>query len=221
MSNQSTDWLSIREAAVVLGVSDLTVRRRIKDGRIAHRLIDGKYYVNLGKPASTPKLGAGHHVDHIDQSDADCSLINQATDHGTEPERLVPAVRETNGRSNGRGGPYETVPYEGVPHQSVPFGRAPHDGSVPDAPAAALDLDALLSEHTRLAEQAGRVAALEGQLHDLSRRRRELEELTLTLSNRNGWLESKLEEREQHIKLLADHQKRPWWKRLFRPRAGA
>lgn len=52
MTSQSGEWLSIREAAVRLGTSELTVRRRIKDGRLEHRLEGGKYFVLLPAAAS-------------------------------------------------------------------------------------------------------------------------------------------------------------------------
>ena len=187
MSNQTSDWLSIREAAAVLGVSDLTIRRRIKDGRLAHRLVDGKYYVNLTQAVSSPRRREKGHESGSDQSGLDYEVISQATDH-TRDDRSPGLLTDHAGLAA--------------------------------VPPIRVDLDALLSDHRRLAEQAGRASALEGQLRELSRRHRELEELTLTLSNRNGWLESKLEERERHIKLLTDNTKnrgRPWWKRVFRP----
>lgn len=45
MTNQGDVWLSIRDAALRLGTSELTIRRRIKDGRLSHRLQNGKYFV--------------------------------------------------------------------------------------------------------------------------------------------------------------------------------
>lgn len=51
MSTQpQSGWLTIRQAAAALGVSELTVRRRIKDRKVAFRLEGGKYYVNLDLP---------------------------------------------------------------------------------------------------------------------------------------------------------------------------
>ena len=38
----------------------------------------------------------------------------------------------------------------------------------------------------------------------------------MALANRNGWLESKLDEREREIKLLEDSRHRPsWLRRVF------
>jgi hypothetical protein len=45
--------MTIREAAHVLSVSELTIRRRIKDRRLAYRLENGKYYVNVAQPAAS------------------------------------------------------------------------------------------------------------------------------------------------------------------------
>jgi SMC interacting uncharacterized protein involved in chromosome segregation len=87
------------------------------------------------------------------------------------------------------------------------------------APAArrpAINLDALVVEHRKLAEQAGRAALLEEQLRQLQERYAQLQEGTVSLANRNGWLESKLDERDREIKLLQDSRKKPsFWKRLF------
>jgi chromosome segregation ATPase len=87
---------------------------------------------------------------------------------------------------------------------------SPHSG------APGFNVDALLEEHARLAEMAGRARLLEDQLAQLSARHEELREGMLSLAGRNGWLESKLEERESELKLLTDEQPRTsWWKRLF------
>ena len=43
-----------------------------------------------------------------------------------------------------------------------------------------------------------------------------LQERLVALATRNGWLESRLEEREGAIKLLEDSRpRRSWWRRLF------
>lgn len=59
MTDQPNGWLTIREAALALQVSELTIRRRIKDGKVAHRLTNGKYYVHFGaggEPAEVPAV---------------------------------------------------------------------------------------------------------------------------------------------------------------------
>jgi hypothetical protein len=151
--------MTIREAALAWGVSELTVRRRIKDGKLISRLDNGKYYVREG-PAPADSQAA------------------------TEDAPESPAITEA-----------------GIQTQ-------------PSRPS--INLDALVAEHRRLAEQAGRAALLEEQLRTLEARYARLEEGTVTLANRNGWLESKLDERDREIKLLQDSRRRPsLWKRLL------
>lgn len=153
-TNHPNGWLTIREAALALGTSELTVRRRIKDGRLTGRLENGKYYVRL-------------------------------TDRSDEP---APSL-------------------EVSPEAHV----APTNGG-----AAPVDMAAILAEQTRLAELAGRASFLQEHLRALEERYTALQEGALALANRNGWLESKLEEREEEIKLLEDsRQKASWLKRLF------
>jgi hypothetical protein len=156
------DWMTIREAALAWGVSELTVRRRIKDGKLISRLDNGKYYVRQGR-TRTP-----------------------APVQGPAPETDESPV---------------------VQQQETPA-PAPH--------RPAINLDALVVEHRKLAEQAGRAALLEEQLRQLQERYAQLQEGTVSLANRNGWLESKLDERDREIKLLQDSRKKPsFWKRLF------
>lgn len=45
LNQNQGQWLKLHEAAYALGVSEITLRRKIKSGRIAHELRDGKYYV--------------------------------------------------------------------------------------------------------------------------------------------------------------------------------
>jgi hypothetical protein len=50
-------WLSIVEYARTYKISDMTVRRRIKTGRLEAVLQDGKYYIPI-KPTTVPKTAA-------------------------------------------------------------------------------------------------------------------------------------------------------------------
>lgn len=156
MTNHSEAWLSIREAALTLGTSELTIRRRIKDGRLKHKFENGKYFVSLNGPPTAR----------------------------VSEEQAVAEPAESS-----RGG---------------------------DKPSAAVDLTRFLAEHTRLAETAGRAAFLEEQLRQLEQRNQELQAGLVSLASRNGWLESRLEDREREVRLLTDSRSRPsWWKRLF------
>jgi len=40
-------WLKLSEAANRLGLSEITLRRRVKNGQILNEFREGKYYVNL------------------------------------------------------------------------------------------------------------------------------------------------------------------------------
>ncbi len=185
MTNHSRDWLTIREAALALGVSELTIRRRIKDGKLAHRLVGGKYYVDL---TALERSSAGGRLG---------VLPDQSPDQPGDQAIDQPADRRRDHVS-------------GQPTDQSRLNGARADG------ASALDLGTLLAEHARLAEMAGRAELLEQQLRQLEERHAALQEGALSLATRNGWLESKLEEREQDLKLLTDSRaKRSWWKRVF------
>jgi excisionase family DNA binding protein len=167
-----SEWLSIRDAAQAMGVSDLTVRRRIKDGRIEHRLRDGKYYVRVSTTAGT-NLSPVEKVS-LDERDS--------TEMGDPDDRSDQAGSDAEAR---------VVP--------------------------SFDVDALLSQHASLAQAAGRAAQLEEQLRTMESRYQALHEGALVLATRNGWLESKLEERENDLRLLTDSQHRgSWLRRLIR-----
>ncbi len=61
MSHQvcSSEWMKLGEAAFALGVSEITLRRKVKGGKISHELRDGKYYVMLQKDPETGKYLEG------------------------------------------------------------------------------------------------------------------------------------------------------------------
>ena len=161
MTTHQDGWLTIREASISLGVSELTIRRRIKGGRVAHRLENGKYWVNLDVAA--------------------------------------PAVQPPAPSDNDENQP-----------------ATPHPGAAHGRPEVA----GLLPEYGRLAERAGRAGALEEAVRRLEEQRSGLEQSLIALAGRNGWLESRLEERERDLKLLTDRQHKPSrWKRLFGARS--
>lgn len=157
--------MTIREASLALGVSELTIRRRIKDGRMPHRLEAGKYYVN---PAAVARPAAVElRSDPIDGDAAGATEAMTIQQPTTREQRTVPVQQ-------------------------------------------------LLPEYGRLAEQAGRASVLHERVQQLEAECATLRDGIVTLSNRNGWLESKLEEREHDIKLLSDSRhKVSWWRRLF------
>lgn len=202
MTNQETTWMTIREAALALAVSELTVRRRIKDGRLRHQLVNGKYFVDL--QSSPGMLGSGEDSDHRAEENT-----------GRDVQGTPTMISRTSQRSLN----IESRHSLDEQHTGLDALAAavddPHYGDRPSAPG--FDLDALLAEHGRMAEIAGRAQLLQDQYAELTARHEELQAGMLSLAGRNGWLESKLEDRESEIKLLTDQQPRlSWWKRLFR-----
>ena len=166
MSNQDGRWLSIREAALELGTSELTIRRRIKSRRLPSRLEGGKDFVRVDAGEMEPEPQLEEPEEEIASQNAEA--LSESKPRGQE--QLIPAS----------------------------------------------ELVTLLADRTDLAEAAGRAALLQQQLEALEGRYMTLQEGALALANRNGWLESKLEEREREIKLLTDSQHRvSWWRRLF------
>ena len=196
MTNQAPEWMTIREASLALGVSELTIRRRIKDGRIAHRLENGKYYVDLNARPEAP---------------APPSPMRAV--HGRVPTQSDQSAQMTSrGRSSSDAVANALTAESGSPDGSA----AGHDVPLAGTFFPQIDLDGWMAEQSRLAEIAGRAQLLEDQLAQVSRRNEELQTGMLSLAGRNGWLESKLEERESEIKLLTDqHPRLPWWRRLF------
>jgi hypothetical protein len=201
MTNQQTHWMSIREAALALSVSELTIRRRIKDGRMSHRLVNGKYYVDLQPVPENLRPHDGPRANNRELS--------------SQPHVEVPRLAARSTRPPGAS---EWPGDDAVSALSINADAADENSSQlsPHSGAPGFNVDALLEEHARLAEMAGRARLLEDQLAQLSARHEELREGMLSLAGRNGWLESKLEERESELKLLTDEQPRTsWWKRLF------
>jgi hypothetical protein len=208
VTTQSPEWLTIREAALVLGVSDLTVRRRIKCGILQSRLEHGKYAVLL------ENADAGH------RRPQSVAATNQTTQPhvSSQSTQLDQPIGIDYAES-------ETSPVGAVPPwppsqsaRKVPIGAVPPWSPSRHSPGASFfDVARFVEEHVHLAEAAGRAEALERRVTDLEQQSLVDRDTIIVLSNRNGWLESKLEERESHLRLLSDlRAAQPWWKRLFR-----
>lgn len=52
---ENGQWLKLVDAAFALGVSEITLRRKIKSGRIPFEFKDGKYFVYVGENPSAPE----------------------------------------------------------------------------------------------------------------------------------------------------------------------
>ncbi len=58
-------WMKLGEAAFALGVSEITLRRKVKLGKIPYEFRDGKYFVLLKKDAGTGKYMDGAPVNYV------------------------------------------------------------------------------------------------------------------------------------------------------------
>jgi|GEM_PF-6528277 len=52
LNSHSPQWLSIVEYARAFGVSDMTVRRKIKTGKLNHEMRGNKYYIRVDQPTN-------------------------------------------------------------------------------------------------------------------------------------------------------------------------
>lgn len=50
------NWVKLNEAAQILSVSEITLRRKIKNGKIKHQIKDGKYFVYLDQNNNQSKI---------------------------------------------------------------------------------------------------------------------------------------------------------------------
>jgi excisionase family DNA binding protein len=94
MTTQTDEWLTIRQAAERLGLSDLSVRRRIKDGRLVFRLVEGKYYVNLAAqpPPRNPEPAPATSEPESDYSDD--QSVSMAAPPAEQLARVLPALTD-------------------------------------------------------------------------------------------------------------------------------
>lgn len=89
-------WLSIVEYARTFGISDMTIRRRIRTGRIQAVLRDGKYYIpteadpmtgELRKQAQTHQQPVVHKHPVKSHPHAERTIPSRAPQHYAEPAR--------------------------------------------------------------------------------------------------------------------------------------
>jgi hypothetical protein len=66
MSLGSNDcWMKLGEAAFALGVSEITLRRKVKLGKIPYEFRDGKYFIRLKKDEESGKYVDGSPVNYV------------------------------------------------------------------------------------------------------------------------------------------------------------
>jgi polyhydroxyalkanoate synthesis regulator phasin len=81
-------WLSIVEYARATGISDMTIRRRIRTGRIRAELKDGKYFIPV---EIEPDLNSQRQIHSHTQKNN--QIIKNLPLHDRAVERSIPVVR--------------------------------------------------------------------------------------------------------------------------------
>lgn len=118
----SEGWMSIVEYARRFNVSDMTVRRRIKTGKLPAELKDGKYFIRIN-PQTAPKI--------VDEKQTERQPEFRPTQHAFEARPPLPRQEEPSP-------PREHV-NNGAYRQHQPFYRRPqphfpnHANSIVDA----------------------------------------------------------------------------------------
>lgn len=92
----SGSWLKLGDAAHVLGVSEITLRRKVKCGRIPHDFRNGKYYVFLYRDEAT-----GHYYDPTGAPEPALSApqVSRTTAHGPRTTAQDPRTTAQNPRT--------------------------------------------------------------------------------------------------------------------------
>jgi hypothetical protein len=83
---ETTEWMKLGDAAYALGVSEITLRRKVKCGKISHEMRDGKYYILLQKNPETGKYLDSNPENYV-------STLAQTTSPSNE-QRMMALQRE-------------------------------------------------------------------------------------------------------------------------------
>jgi hypothetical protein len=188
-------WLSIVEYARATGTSDMTIRRRIRTGKIRADLRDGKYFIAiLNEQSSGPQqLQNNTHANHasIQHNNESRSLIKNRGTSNHIDDRAIPSVR----RSDATAQPiqYQVSPHHvGTQHNMHPeyspnakssWKALPGSltGPLVDAGTASVEARALIEFCDRALNQASStVQAIEGKYSA------RLDALTAQLNSRNN-----------------------------------
>jgi hypothetical protein len=78
MEQQNSEWFKLVDAAQILGVSEITLRRRLKSNQIPHQLRFGKYLILLERSQSTGQWNLPEHVQQFESSQIQ---LNQLRNH--------------------------------------------------------------------------------------------------------------------------------------------
>ncbi len=107
----SEQWMSIVEYARTFAISDMTVRRRIKNGKLPAVLRDGKYYIKVDGGQQQPAYS--HDAVRIEESAAASLESEPSTFRPAHPVMASPATypasRNHLSQDEYRGSPSETL----------------------------------------------------------------------------------------------------------------
>ena len=86
-------WLSIIDYARMFNVSDMTVRRRIKAGKLPAKLIDQKYYIAV--PATQPTPSQSQSAHSMQRQQMAQPQTNSQSQHYFNPIKNHPQAQRT------------------------------------------------------------------------------------------------------------------------------
>ena len=112
-------WLSIVEYARATGISDMTIRRRIRTGRIKADLKEGKYFIPVEVDQSSGEMGRPTSFQHSNQ-------LNQSTNQST--------IQSTNQQASQKAGLHKGQSQQVKSQQIMrnhPAAQRPIDRSIP------------------------------------------------------------------------------------------
>ena len=98
-------WLSIVEYARATGTSDMTIRRRIRTGKILADLRDGKYFIAVGADQAVDSLSRPHVNNQTNNSSNSSSNISSNRNQSAAPANAAMKNRHVPNHSNERATP--------------------------------------------------------------------------------------------------------------------
>jgi hypothetical protein len=120
-------WLSIVEYARTFGISDMTIRRRIRTGKIQAYLRDGKYYIPIDSDPATGQPVKQSARMKPDAKPSTESSNTPAMKSHPSAERTIPQIRDPQRSEDSRQNSF----YPSKASQPLQFGQIPDRISTP------------------------------------------------------------------------------------------
>ncbi len=92
-----TKWMTISEASVILGMSERTLRRHIKDGKIDSKIEENRRYVKVGNQNDNSDISV---MTMADKDDLVAWLKNELAEKNKQIQRLQEELRQNRERSD-------------------------------------------------------------------------------------------------------------------------